>query len=112
AAITSVEVRAADRGVETPGNSLKLVRTITDVGEVAALVAFCDARLDGWYVPIAGGPIPAVAAHYFEGSQFMEHLGAGPGFFSRGIEDTRNASSRELAEFLALLGLDEKALRY
>jgi hypothetical protein len=112
AAATSVEIRAADRGTRTPGDSLNLVATVTEDREVAALVAFFNARLYGWYTPIAGGPIPAVSAHYFQAGKFTASLGAGPNFFSRGIEDTRHATPAELHEFLALLGLDEEALRY
>lgn len=107
---TSHIVVVANHGVDT-------LATITDTARIRAVVAFVDARRDGWKVPWSGVPVPRVTAAFFrtaEARGAVHYFGAGPGFFEASSQPgnfaSRSASAREVSEFLRLVGAPANAV--
>lgn len=107
---TSRIVVVANHGVDT-------LATITDTARIRALVAFVDARRDGWKVPWFGVPIPRVTAGFFRTADArgaVHYFGAGPGFFEASSQPgdfaSRSASAPEVSEFLRLVGAPANAV--
>lgn len=100
--------------VELKGEGGKLViATITEPAKIEALVAFVNARRDGWGTPWHGVPVPRVRAD-FRGAEFQGNFGAGPGFFTThraGGFWSRDASEEDLAEFARLAGVPLASIR-
>lgn len=87
--------------------------TITEPAKVDALVAFVNARREGWGTPWAGVPVPRVRADFY-GAKFQGHFGAGPGFFETqraGGFWSRDADDDEIAVFARLAGVPVERIR-
>ncbi len=89
------------------------VATITEPARVEALVAFVNARRDGWTTPWYGVPVPRVSAEFHSAKAFEGSFGAGAGFFETnrtGGFHTRDADESELSEFARIVGIDVERL--
>lgn len=105
--ITRVEVRARLAGHDTA------VGSIVEPNRITRIVAFVNARRAGWEQPWAGVPVPTVVAEFYRGSEFMGHVGSGASFLETQREGdfaSRPASTEEVAEFNALLGIGTKVV--
>ena len=105
------------RIVVVANNGADTLATITDTARIRALVAFVDARRDGWKVPWSGVPIPRVTAAFFrteEAKGAVHYFGAGWGFFEASSQPgnfaSRSASAPEVSEFLRLVGAPANAV--
>ena len=105
--ITRVDVRVEMDGRDTT------VASIAGRDSIGRLVAFVNARRDGWERPWYGIPVPSVVANFYREGEFMGHVGSGPSFLETQREDdfaSRPSSSSEVAEFNALLGIRTKVI--
>ena len=86
--------------------SSQTVGQITDAAQLAALVAFIDARREGWKVHWAGVPVGAVGVTLYRDAQVLGSFGAGQDFFEvqrDGAFFSRRASGAEVNQFRELL---------
>lgn len=110
-------LRSADRvrvRVGAQGLPDSTEHTITDAAAIARIVAFAEARPDGWGVPWYGAPVAHADAAFYEGGRFLGDLGAGHGFLTAqgcGWFQSRSATRDEVAELLTLLGAEPRSAR-
>ncbi len=81
------------------------VRDIRDSRAVATLADFVNARLEGWYEPMAGVPIPEIEIFFRRGEKTVATFGSGSSFFSRGgfpSQKIITAAAAEIATFHSL----------
>ncbi len=92
---------------EVRTNLNELRRRIDRPEQLAAVIAFVNARRDGWTVPWYGVPVPKRNAYCYANSKLLGHFGAGQNFFGAQQEGgffSREATRTELDEFLRLVG--------
>jgi hypothetical protein len=105
--VTRVDVRVRLNGHDTT------VASIADPDSIRRIVAFVNARRDGWERPWYGIPVPIVVANFYRGSEFMGHVGSGASFLEtqrEGDFSSRPASTEEVAAFNSLLGVGTKVI--
>ncbi|HJP61645.1 MAG TPA: hypothetical protein VJ865_16670 [Gemmatimonadaceae bacterium] len=88
--------------------------TIRDADSIARIVAFVNARRDGWETPWGGVPIPTTIAEFYDSNDFRGHFGSGSDFFETqrdGDFSSRSANADEFAAFQRLLGIRVKVIR-
>ncbi len=109
---TLVRVRIADQGEPELGSSAGVVAEIAEPAQIQRLLAFVNARRDGYYVPIAGAPIPEVRVEIRNGDELQSVFSSGSNFFQRAEFWSVRATPSELREFLSLIGVDPARLRF
>jgi hypothetical protein len=101
--VTRAEVRT---------NQDKLIKEISDPGQIRQLVAFVNARRTGWGSRIDGVPVPERVVNFYEGEKFAGHFGWGRDFFETQRDDrgffSREADPEEVKEFQRIIGADDK----
>jgi hypothetical protein len=108
------EVRVVARvGCSQPSpGSGDLCSVISSPEGVASIVAFVNARPDGWSTPFAGAPIHPVRIEFYRDGRFVEALGLSAFSIERRTFLSRRASRAEVDEVLGLVGLDRSNLRF
>lgn len=82
------------------------VRDVRDPTAISAVISFVNARLDGWYEPWYGLPVPNLEIHFWQGNSRVGTFGSGTNFFSRGgfpHQKIISASAAEIGEFHRLV---------
>jgi len=99
AAVTRIEIRANDGTLPA--------RQISDPARIERILNFAKARKAGWYSPWYGVPAGPVHVEFWRETRFVADFSAGKSFFEAqgcGYFLIRAASSREVGEYLDLLG--------
>jgi len=100
--------------IEIIANSNERLKTITNPQEIIVILAFINARCEGWggIRDAAGVPIPVVTLDFYAEEKFRGHFGIGSGFFETqrvGDSASRGASSKEQKKLASLLHIPETA---
>lgn len=110
ARIDEVRVYAEGQCEDQAGRTAGLCETIGDPQRIAKLVAFVNARPDGWATPWAGAPIHTVKVEFLSAGRVDRYLGFDRGSLERGDFLSRRASDAEIAELIELTQIDPSVL--
>ncbi|MGH7625078.1 MAG: hypothetical protein ACREOJ_07155 [Gemmatimonadaceae bacterium] len=86
--------------------NLDSLGTITDPGQIAAIVSFVNERASGWAQPWAGVPVGTLGVTLFRDRDVQGSFSVGSGFFVTQREGdffSRDATAGEIAQFRSLL---------
>ena len=89
-----------------------LCSSISDPSRIAEVVAFVNARPNGWSTPFAGAPIHPVHVQFYRDGRFIDAFGVSPSSFERNNFLSQRASHEDVDEALRLAGLNRTHLRF